>query len=216
MKNIILTTLLALSALLSANSQTFEGEITYKITYTDLPAEAEMYKAMLPVKSVVVMKNEKSMTEQNTMGIINIKMINNSKTKKSAMLMDMMGKKIVMEDNVESEDVKSNFEVIKQSETKMIAGYKCNKAIIKNGEGNEVVYWYTTSLPGYKGKNIPNIDLEGFPMEFSINQEAMSMKMTVTTVEKKAVNDSVFEIPADYEKKTKEEMQDLLKGMGGM
>ena len=92
MKNLFLTSIFLLSTLLSVNAQTFEGEITYKITYSDLPAEAEMYKAMLPTKSVIVMKNEKTMTEQKSMGIVNIKVISNTKTKKTVMLMDMMGK----------------------------------------------------------------------------------------------------------------------------
>jgi GLPGLI family protein len=217
MKNLFLTSIFLLSALLSVNAQTFEGEITYKITYSDLPEEAEMYKAMLPSKSVVVMKNEKTMTEQKSMGIVNIKIISNTKTKKTVMLMDMMGKKIMMEDDMDSDEIKkSEFEVIKKSETKTIAGYKCNKAILKGKDGNEVVYWYTKSLPGYKGKSMPNIDIKGFPMEFEIKQEAMSMKMTVTTVDKKAVSNSVFDIPEGYEKMTKEDMQKMMKGMGGM
>ena len=217
MKNLFLTSIFLLSALLSVNAQTFEGEITYKITYSDLPAEAEMYKAMLPTKSVIVMKNEKTMTEQKSMGIVNIKVISNTKTKKTVMLMDMMGKKIMMEDDMDSDEIKkSEFEVVKKSETKTIAGYKCNKAILKDKDGNEVTYWYTKSLPGYKGKSIPNVNIEGFPMEFEIKQETMGMKMTVTDVNKKTVSNSIFDIPSDYEIMTKEEMQKMFKGMGGM
>lgn len=217
MKNLFLISIFFLSALLSVNGQTFEGEITYKITYSDLPAEAEMYKAMLPTKSVIVMKNERTMTEQKSMGIINIKVISNTQTKKTMMLMDMMGKKIMIEDEMDSDEVKkSEFEVIKKSETKTIAGYKCSKAILKDKDGNEVTYWYTKSLPGYKGKSIPNVNLEGFPMEFEIKQETMSMKMTVTTVNKKTVSNSVFDIPEGYEKMTKEEMRKMMGGMGGM
>ena len=219
MKNLFLSSLLILSTFLSVNAQTFEGEITYKITYSDLPAEAEMYKAMLPKKSVVVMKNEKTMTEQNTMGIMKMKVVGNSKTSKSTILMDVMGKKIMMENDVNDEEIKeaqSEFEVIKKSETRTIAGYKCNKAILKNKEGNEVIYWYTEELPGYKGKNMPNVDIDGFPMEFEIKQEAMSMKMTVSNVNKKSIDDSVFDIPEGYEKMSKEDMQKMFKGMGGM
>ena len=200
MKNLFLTSIFLLSTLLSVNAQTFEGEITYKITYSDLPAEAEMYKAMLPTKSVIVMK-----------------VISNTKTKKTVMLMDMMGKKIMMKDDMDSDEIKkSEFEVVKKSETKTIAGYKCNKAILKDKDGNEVTYWYTKSLPGYKGKSIPNVNIEGFPMEFEIKQETMGMKMTVTDVNKKTISNSIFDIPSDYEIMTKEEMQKMFKGMGGM
>ncbi|MEN8927335.1 MAG: DUF4412 domain-containing protein, partial [Flavobacteriales bacterium] len=181
MKNILLTSLIALSTFLSATAQKFEGEITYKISYSDLPAEMEMYKAMLPAKSVILMKNEKSVTEQNTMGIMKMKIISNSKTMKTSILMDMMGKKIVMESDSDSEETKSDLEVTKTSETKTIAGYKCKKAIVKDKDGNEMVYWYTKDLPGYKGKNIPNLDLDGFPMEFEAKQETMSMTMSVTS-----------------------------------
>ena len=217
MKNILITSILLVSSLLSVNAQTFEGEITYKITYSDLPAEAEMMKAMLPKKSVVVMKNEQSMTEQKSMGIVNIKVISNTLTKKTVMLMNMLGKKIKMEEEMNSDDIpKSDYTVIKSKETKTIAGYKCNKAILKDSEGNEVIYWYTKSLPGYKGQNIPNVNIEGFPMEFEIKQETMGMKMTVTTVDKKEISNSIFEIPEGYEKMTKEEMQEMFKGFGGM
>ena len=44
----------------------------------------------------------------------------------------------------------------------------------------------------------------------------MGMKMTVTTVDKKEISNSIFEIPSDYEIMTKEEMQKMFKGMGGM
>lgn len=216
MKNLFLSTILVLTSLLSLNAQTFEGEITYKISYTDLPAEAEMYKAMLPQKSLIVIKNEKSVTEQNTMGIMKIKVISNTKTMKTTMLMDMMGKKIMTKDDMESKEVKDEFEVIKTSETKSIAGYKCKKAILKTKDGMELLYWYTEDLPGYKGKNIPNTDLDGFPMEFEMKQETMGMKMSVSSVEKKTISDSVFDIPEGYEEKTPEEMQKMFKGMGGM
>ncbi|MDA9262431.1 DUF4412 domain-containing protein [bacterium] len=217
MKNILITSILLISTILSVNAQTFEGEITYKITYSDLPAEAEIYKAMLPKKSIVVMKNEKTMTEQKLMGMIKMKVISNTKTNKAVMLMDALGKKIMMEEDIKPDETpKSDYTVTKSKETKIIAGYKCNKAILKDSEGNEVIYWYTKSLPGYKGQNIPNVNIEGFPMEFEIKQETMGMKMTVTTVDKKEISNSIFEIPEGYEKMTKEEMQEMFKGFGGM
>lgn len=217
MKNLFLTSILVISALLSVNAQEFEGEITFKITYTDLPAEAEMMKAMLPTKLLVFMKNEKSSTEQTVMGMIETKNISNTKTKKTFALINMMGNKTYTESNIETGDVTNEFEVIKKTETKNIAGYKSNKAILKTKDGVEMVYWYTNELPGYQGQNIPNVGLDGFPMEFEINQQGMKIKMSVTSVEKKTVSDSVFEIPADYVKKTEEEMKKMIKGMmGGM
>jgi len=40
--------------------------------------------------------------------------------------------------------------------------------------------------------------------------------MTVTDVNKKTISNSIFDIPSDYEIMTKEEMQKMFKGMGGM
>lgn len=200
--------------LVGFSAKKFEGVITYKISYKNLPKEMGMYKAMLPKKSRIIIKNEWSKIEQN-LGIIGkTQMINNSKTNKNIMLINALGKKIAMEikDTTSGKDA-SHFSVTKKEGFKIIAGYKCSKVVISDTSNNTITLWVTNELPTYKNSNLPNVDIGGFPMEYSMEKDDMRMRMTAKKVTAKKIEDKEFKIPKGYEMKTPEEMGELMKGM---
>ncbi len=192
----------------------FEGQIDYRISYKNLPEEMGMYKAMLPKKSRVLIKNEWSKIQQNMGVLMKMDVIFNSETNTSLMLVNALGKKIAVETTDTSQKVDASlFTLTKKDEIKIIAGYKCKKNILTDTANNSYVLWITDKLPTYKNQNLPNIDLGGFPMEYSIENNGMSIRMTASKVEEKKIPDSEFTIPEGYEKKTAEEVGELMKGM---
>ncbi len=214
MKHIIFTLLFLSVVIISKASNTFEGTIDYKISYKNLPEEMGMYKAMLPKKSRVILKNEWSKIEQNMGILMKMDIVFNSNTHTSFMLINAMGKKIAVETNDTTHQVDpSLFTLTKKEDIKIIAGYKCQKKILTDSANNSYTLWITDKLPSYKNQNLPDIDLGGFPMEYNIENNGMSVRMTASKVTKKSISDEEFIIPEDYEKKSAEEMGELMKGM---
>ena len=212
MKKIAICLLIILTSVISWG-QGFEGEVTYRISYKNLPDSIPaMYKAMLPKKTKLVIKNEWSKIEQNVL-VAKVQIITNSKTKKNITLMRGMGQKIAIESMDTTQPSASQFNVTKSKKIKIIAGYKCTKTVLKDTSDNSITLWVTKDLPAYKNSNLPDMDLGGFPMEFSFEKEGMKLRMTARKVTKKKIKDSEFQIPEGYEKKTPEEMGEMMQGM---
>ena len=214
MKQLFFVILLSFLSLSGLAKVSFEGQIDFKISYKKLPEEMGMYKAMLPKKSRVLIKNEWSKIQQNMGVLMKMDVIFNSKTNASLMLINAMGKKIAVETKDTAKKIDPNlFTLTKKDDIKIIAGYKCQKNLLTDTANNSYVLWITDKLPSYKNQNLPDIDLGGFPMEYSIENNGMSVKMTASKVVEKEISDSEFRIPDDYEKKTAEEMGELMQGM---
>lgn len=203
------------------NKSNFEGIVTYSISFegSGLPPEAlAMFKGS---ETVTYIKSDKCRVDMN-MPMQSSSFIMDNKNKNIVSLMDIMGKKYLIrmnESDIKKEQDSAPETTIKYTEeAKMIAGYKCKKAeiTVKEGKGKVVEVFYTEEIPTndikpvYKG-------LKGFPLEYSVNQGGMEMKLTAKNVSKAKVADSKFEIPKEgYTVTTIEELQNaMMKQMGG-
>ena len=213
-----LTFLLPLS--MFAGDKSFEGIITYKITYPDSKfTESQM--AMFPKLMTVMIKGTKSKTEMST-GMGNQTEIIDYAEKTKIALLDMMGQKYAIRQT--AEEIQKEIEnepagkVEVTNETKNIAGYLSKKAIVTTEQdGEKTVYevWFTEEL-GTREVNFDNPiykDINGVLMEFLMKTPQISMKFTVSAVEKKNVSAKEFEIPAEYKLTTKEELKSKFGGM---
>jgi GLPGLI family protein len=191
------------AALLTA--QTFEGVITYKISYENLPAEMAEYESMLPTSAISTMKGHMYKMEQPlSMGMKQVTIMDN-KEESGVLLMDMMGRKnaIVLDKEsrkeFEKEEKQPEFEYL--NETKTIAGYECKKArmIIDSDGGEDVSFevYYTDKIAS-KDKNQLR-GLNGFPLHYSVNTGQFVMTFTAEKVDKKKVSEEEFAIPDGYE-----------------
>ena len=206
--------------LVIAGDKTFEGVITYKISYPDSKfTESQM--AMFPKQMSVMIKGSKSKTEMIT-GMGNQTEINDYTEKSKVSLLDMMGQKYAIKET--AADIQKEMEkeppatVEVTNETKTIAGYLSKKAIVTtNQDGEKTVYevWFTEEL-GSKDVNFADPiykDINGVLMEFLMKTPQITMKFTVSSVEKKNVAAKEFEIPSDYKLTTKEELKSKFGGM---
>jgi len=197
----------------------FEGVITYKISYPDSKfTEAQLN--MFPKVMTVSIKGSKALTEMNT-GAGNQIVILDYVSKTKVALINMMGQKYAIKQtaqDIEKENAgQPKGTVNVTNETKNIAGYTCKKAIVtsdEDGVKSTFEVWFTDELGG-KDANFDDPlykDINGVMLEFIIKNPQFSMKLSTTSVEKKAVSAKDFEIPADYTLTTKEELKSKFGG----
>lgn len=221
---ILISTLFVLflsSTGIMAAVKSFEGIITYKISYPDNKF-TESQQALFPKMLTVTIKGSNSKTEIKTQMGDQVE-ITDYMTKTKVALIDMMGQKYAVKstaEEIEKENAKEptpKVEVTK--ETKVIAGYTCKKAVVSvNDDGVISKYdvFFTNEL-GPKAANFDNPlykDIDGVMMEFSMKTPQFTMVFSATAVEKKSLSGKEFEIPSDFTVITKEELKSKFGGMG--
>jgi hypothetical protein len=215
---VLMISLFCTSGLIAGN-KSFEGMITFKISYPDSKF-SESQQAMLPKMLTVTIKGTKSKSEIKTSMGNQIEIIDYTEKTKIA-LIDMMGQKYAVKstnEEIEKENAKEPVPtVVLTNETKVIAGYTCKKALVTtNDDGVKASYevYYTDEL-GSKVVNFDNPlykDIDGVLLEFSIKTQQFTMVFTATAVEKKGVTAKEFEVPAEFKLVTKEELQSKFGG----
>jgi GLPGLI family protein len=168
--------------------------------------------AMMPKEMVVYFKDDNSRGEMDMMGG-KVITITDGKSGETISCMDLMGKKQAIKTTREDADKErakmGEYEVKLSDETKELAGYKCKKATIvfKDVEKSEPIeIWYTKDLEIKNSEKYSWKGIDGYMMEFSVNQKGMGMKFTCTDVKKQEVSDDMFKIPEGYTVITQEEM----------
>jgi hypothetical protein len=216
----VLFCLVLLPVIKAYPQKTFEGLITYKISYPDNKfTESQM--AMFPKILTVAIKGEKSRTDIQT-GMGNTIEISDYALKTKTTLLDMMGQKFAIRstwEEIQKEmESEAKGQVTLTPETKTIAGYNCKKATVTvDDKGTKYTFdvYYTGDL-GPKAANFDNPvykDIDGVLLEFAMQTPQFTMKFSATSVEKKSISAKDFEIPADYTLTTKEELRSKFGGM---
>jgi len=204
----------------SALGKDFKGVITYKISYPGMEIDPAM-AAMMPKMATMTISGTMSKFEIS-MGQMGSQMqIIDGEAKTVTTCMNMMGQQfyyIQSEDEIAAEtDKGQDVKVDITGETKEIAGYECKKAIVTvDDSGDEMTFTvYFTDEIGSASMNIDNPyfkEIPGAMLEFEIATGTGTMKMEATSVDKKSVSDSEFEIPEGYVKKTSAEIKQMFGG----
>jgi GLPGLI family protein len=217
------TLLLMLGSLLNLLAQPFEGKITFSISFPTItdPQTA----AMLPKEATAFFKKGKSRMEMNMAMGMKQTTISDAESKKSVTLMDMMGQKYAIVSDMEDDSDKEAKELAEKAkvkisgETKKIAGYNCQKAILTYPDPNQdnkevsMTLWFTEELEADKGyMSGPMSKIKGAVLEYSIDQGVMSMILSATSVTKETVADQLFVAPPEYKQMTQEELQKMMGG----
>jgi len=198
-----------------------EGKITFEITISNAEEMNDQMLAMMPKEMVVYFKSGKSRGEMDMMGG-KVVSITDSKAGETISCMDIMGKKQAIKttrEDAEKEKAKmGEYDVKITDETKDIAGYKCKKAEItykdKKEHDGTIDVWFTNELEASNSEKYSWKGIDGYMMEFSIDQRGMGMKFTCTEVKKQSVSDDMFKIPEGYTVMTQEEMMKQYGGGG--
>jgi hypothetical protein len=144
----------------------------------------------------------------------------------NALFMDMMGRKIRVNMNEEElEQYRSKGAemkpIVKKGDgiIKEIAGYSCDQMLCTfEGETSfELIAYVTKEISSPKSvvQNMGEVDLGGFPLEYTVVTPEMSLTYTAQKLETKLESD-VFETPVGYEDMTFEQFLQTMGAMGGM
>lgn len=202
-----------------------EGTAIYDMKIEGLPPEQASMMGDMTMK--VVWKGDKVYSEQSSM-MYEIKSVGDEKG--TLILMDQMGNKIYMKidpnDPKYQEKEKPDYKIEYMSDTKKIAGYDCKKAVIttktRKGEDVKIDIWYTEQIPNYyskqkvsgrRGQNMAYMkELKGMPLEYTMPQGQITVKVTAKEINFNPVSDDVFKLSTEGYTEMKPEQ---LKGMGG-
>ncbi len=197
-----------------------EGVIIYDLK-VEGAEEMGMMAAMMPTEMTVKFKGTKSRTEFAT-GMSETIAINDSKDNKSGIvLLDIMGNKYAMKiDEEKIAQQKANlpeYDVLETKETKVIAGYNCNKVVLTNRKTkDEVSVYYTKEIP--YSENSFNAEfkmVKGLPMEYKSSLNNIKMTVSVREINKIKIADTEFAVPSEYKFTTQEELMKELSGSMG-
>ncbi len=195
-----------------AQSQ-FEGKVVMNVKSGDKDTDINMF-----------VKGNKTLIQVSNEQKANVIMDSKAKTmtilmpeQKMYMEMDMnmmKGMTEKMKKNDEAEDNgKMNGKFDKTGETKDINGYECEKWVYTDDDGNKTEAWMTKELGNFMGFSNPMAndessswqkEIEGkgyFPMlaVHYVDGEVES-SMEVKSVDKKSLDESMFEVPAGFSK----------------
>jgi Domain of unknown function (DUF4412) len=211
---------LLLALTLRAKAQTAplsDCKIDYKIDMSD-PNMDPMAKMMMSgAKMSIAFLGAKSRVEMNMNAMMKTVAISDETTKKSIVLMNMMGQKKAMVPEEDPTELKNRYNSTstKTGKTKTIAGYKCAEYIVKTTEGDQVQMWCTSSIkPSASATDFSFKNVDGFPLEMQMDQEGMKIKMIATKVTPGKLDAKLFStaVPAGYVLTTQAEMA---KDFGG-
>ena len=199
--------------------KSFEGVITYKITYPDNKF-TESQLAMFPKVMTITVKGDNARSEFQTPMVVQIE-ITNYTNKTKVGLINMMGQKYAIQQSAEEiqKEISNSpqGQVKVTGETKTIAGYSCKKAVVTvDDDGTKTTYevWFNNEFGAFNSNfdNPMYKDINGVLLEFTMVTPQFSMVFSAISVEKKNVSSKEFEIPAEYTITTKEELQSKMGG----
>jgi GLPGLI family protein len=194
-----------------------EGVIEYDAMVVD---QSNPMANLAPNKMTFRFKDDKACAEMSAgMGLFSTSFISDPETKSLTQLLKLLNKKFSLKQDAAQITKEINaypLEITPTKETKMIAGYKCEKAHVKllDDSGTEFDLYYTKDLK-IKDPNFctPFFSIDGVLMEYQMKKFNLEMKFTAKHVKKEDIDDSVFEVPADYKPITQKEMNELFEGL---
>lgn len=102
------------------------------------------------------------------------------------------------------------YTIIELDETKMIAGLKCQKALIiyDDVDTREFYIYYTRDIQ-FENPNwsTPFASIDGVLMEYEIKQLNLTMRLSASSVAEAEHAEDVFQVPEEYENVTFHELQ---------
>lgn len=202
MKKLLFTLAVVCFSLHFTNAQSSEGYIKYDIDVSsDNPDMAMAVSMMSGAKMEVAFNGKKSFVKMEFGTMMNMKTITNPDGEILLLMEGMMGNKAIktsvqeMEDKI-SEAEGDDFKVVLESGTKMVAGYKCKKAVIKGDDDTDIVYWYTEDFK-VDGKTQGNANgrVPGVALAFELdNENGLTMSYTASEVKDKVKDKSIFSL----------------------
>lgn len=196
-----------------------EGKIEFSASVLDM---SNSMASMAPSKMTIKFKKNKSCVEMSAgMGLFTTSFVSDPQTKSLIQMVKLLNKKFwISQDSndIKKENEASQFEIKATTETKVIAGYKCIKAIVHPintaVESPDFTIYYTKEL-NIQNPNFANpyYTIDGVLMEYQMKKFGLEMRFVAQKIINEVVEDVVFEVPADFKKISQQEMDELFAGL---
>lgn len=200
------------------NAQSFEGTIRYSMQEMETGEMAEMLYMIKDSKTRI------EFGEGQQKGV----MLLLPEESKSVVLINQMKGYITMDQDLfeTPRNQNTDFKLDKTGETKSIAGHSCEVWIIENEEetfnvcmAKDLGSFMMPENPMGNSRNIPNWAKEAIaegvmPLEVvRTSDDQENIQMQATSISRKSLDSSLFEIPADY-KDMSGMLKQMMKGNG--
>ncbi len=210
----VLSLLLLFSAGVFAQKKMKKGQITYKVT--DVKSKKAGTRMLEGMEMQLYFDDALHKLEIITMGgLIQMATISDLEKETHVSLFNMMGQKVkVLADSLPKADAKKSYQITyHRDQLKTVAGYPCYKAVMTSPEGTTLTAYVTNKIKARHPYFVKLFaGLEGWPMEYTIDNNGMRMTFTALSTDPKADVSQVFQIPSDYVEKTPEELKAMMGG----
>lgn len=211
MRLLILTLTLALFAVSAqAQSALSDGYISYSISLdSDVPAAAFL---SMGASLELAFKGDKTKAVAKVAGGTNtVSLVVDHKTQKGLSLMDLLGQKKALKlekdklDEAHADMQKAAKNPMRHTEeTKTIAGYVCQKVLMKDKESGANIILYITNKITPKGDPFAKYlvgEIKGFPLGIVVRHEGTTVRVMADKVSARTPSDGAFSlsVPSDYE-----------------
>lgn len=184
-------------------ARTGEGTITYSVSYPD-SENLGLKATLLPSSITLIFKDGKAVFIASAgFGMIQlVNLLNYEEKRYTSLLIDQIrqnyGCKLTPEEIQENET--NPYDIEATNETKMIAGIKANKAIVKDiGNNTSFPIYYDNEIKFYYW-NSPFKNFNYLFLEYTHTINHLTMKLVATKVDLSTpVDTSLFEIKGNYE-----------------
>ena len=182
-----------------------EGYIEFEITYPETDA-GSIIANILPTEMILRFKDDRTVGSLSAaMGAFQTEMLAFPETRTVYQLVKIMNDKHAL--RVDSNEIENLYAELPDMKihfvdsTKMVAGYKCNKAVVtfKDNIKEEFSIWYTDDI-NIVNSNwcTPFHEISGVLLEYQVRKYNYELKLVATNVVKKDIDESYFTIPKDY------------------
>ena len=205
----------------SINAQLKEGHFTYSIEMKSDNPDMQMAIGMMQESSMdLFVLGSKTRVDMKMGTMMELSTITDQSEEVLMLMSGMFGKNAIVTSVSELEKNKEEFPeptLTLIDKTKNIKGFTCKKALLTDADGNESLFWYTDEIVvSKKGQSYLSSNVPGFPLEYSIKVNGMTMVLTVSEIVKKLDKSQKknfeIKIPEGYTEMT----LDQLQGLGGM
>lgn len=205
----------------SINAQLTEGHFTYSIEMKSDNPDMQMAIGMMQESSMdLFVLGSKTRVDMKMGTMMELSTITDQSEEVLMLMSGMFGKNAIVTSVSELEKNKEEFPeptLTLIDKTKNIKGFTCKKALLTDADGNESLFWYTDEIVvSKKGQSYLSSNVPGFPLEYSIKVNGMTMVLTVSEIVKKLDKSQKknfeIKIPEGYTEMT----LDQLQGLGGM
>lgn len=189
----------------------FEGEVTYRLTYSNVSAELKDMMDMFPTSLTLKIKGQQSRTEQDLPNVGKKITVEDSDFGTAFILIEALDQRLAtnVPKNVMEEANQGNSPGIQKlkGETKEILGYTCKKVKVFANEGQESEVYYTERIPASAYADFKFLD--GFPLMYVMRDSDFTLTATAVEVKEKNLSDDLFYLNDSYQNISYQEFIDL-------